>query len=423
MIIAIEDIWIGLIENLDIEKIYNAIITVLINIDWGGIAQRIFEFLGFAIVKTNPVYIAIKIAEYIKKGLDKAKEYFQKKVEECGGNVIEGVFIGITDALSSIGQWIIDNIFKPFIDGFKKAFEINSPSKVMIKMGGYIIDGLKEGLTGIWDKVKGTFDGLVSNISTKFLEAKNNVFEWGKSVKDKIKETWETASGKVREKASEIGQNIQTKFNNAKTTITTWAENVKTTWDKHWNHLSNSINLDNAKNTITRFKDDVSDKLSNLGEDAREWGSDLVDNLASGIRNNMATVTNAASSVANKIKSYLHFSEPDVGPLSNFHTYMPDMINLMVSGIRENSNKLTTELQGLTTDMSYIIKTPQIDSNSNIIKTNNLFADSVDKTNNINSNANIKIQIGAETLFDEFIEYINEKTIRTGKNVIVRVGD
>lgn len=64
------------------------------------------------------------------------------------------------------------------------------------------------------------------------------------------------------------------------------------------------------------------------------WGRDMIDNLVKGIQEGISAVGDAVKSVADKIKAFLHFSEPDEGPLSNFHTFMPDMIKLMVSGIR-----------------------------------------------------------------------------------------
>lgn len=59
-------------------------------------------------------------------------------------------------------------------------------------------------------------------------------------------------------------------------------------------------------------------------------------NMANGIRNATSKVSSAVSNVASKIKSLIGFSEPEDGPLSDFHTYMPDMIDLMVLGIRKN---------------------------------------------------------------------------------------
>lgn len=36
------------------------------------------------------------------------------------------------------------------------------------------------------------------------------------------------------------------------------------------------------------------------------------------------------------MSSYLHFSEPDVGALSDFHTWMPDMMRGLAQGIDDN---------------------------------------------------------------------------------------
>ena len=48
----------------------------------------------------------------------------------------------------------------------------------------------------------------------------------------------------------------------------------------------------------------------------------------------------AARNIAETIASYIHFSEPDVGPLSDFSTYAPDMIDTFVKGIEDNKNKI-----------------------------------------------------------------------------------
>ena len=65
------------------------------------------------------------------------------------------------------------------------------------------------------------------------------------------------------------------------------------------------------------------------------WGSDLVSNIADGIWSGIGWITDAVSSIADTIASFLHFSEPDVGPLSNFHTFMPDMMKQLAQGMKD----------------------------------------------------------------------------------------
>lgn len=70
--------------------------------------------------------------------------------------------------------------------------------------------------------------------------------------------------------------------------------------------------------------------------DAKNWGRDLISNFISGIRAKWDSLKSTVGQTAASIKAYLGFSEPETGPLSNFHTFAPDMIDLWVKGIRQN---------------------------------------------------------------------------------------
>lgn len=81
-----------------------------------------------------------------------------------------------------------------------------------------------------------------------------------------------------------------------------------------------------------------------LAEMALGWGKDLIDNFVGGIKNSINKVGEAVSNVANKVKSFLGFSEPEEGPLSDFHTYAPDMIDLFTEGLQQSRAKISSTL-------------------------------------------------------------------------------
>ena len=85
--------------------------------------------------------------------------------------------------------------------------------------------------------------------------------------------------------------------------------------------------------------------FKNIPAMAIKWGKDLIDNFVGGIKSKISAVINAVSGVASTVKSFLGFSEPEKGPLSNFHTYAPDMMNLFIQGIRDNEKKLTDQIE------------------------------------------------------------------------------
>ena len=55
--------------------------------------------------------------------------------------------------------------------------------------------------------------------------------------------------------------------------------------------------------------------------------------------------------VADTIKSYLHFSVPDVGPLTDYESWMPDFIQGMAKGIDDNKYRLVDAVQSMAGDM------------------------------------------------------------------------
>jgi len=72
-------------------------------------------------------------------------------------------------------------------------------------------------------------------------------------------------------------------------------------------------------------------------EVASDWGADIIEGLVNGILGGISYVEEAVSSVASTIRDFIGFSEPERGPLSNFHTYMPDMFDLLTEGIEDGA--------------------------------------------------------------------------------------
>ena len=77
---------------------------------------------------------------------------------------------------------------------------------------------------------------------------------------------------------------------------------------------------------------------------AKQWGSDLIGNFINGIKQKWEDLKNTVSGAAGIVGSYLHFSEPDEGPLKNFHTYAPDMMKLFAQGIKDNEHLVTDQI-------------------------------------------------------------------------------
>lgn len=95
-------------------------------------------------------------------------------------------------------------------------------------------------------------------------------------------------------------------------------------------------NIPEIISAVGRINEEISTKFKELISKALSWGADLISNFVSGIKNGFGKIKSAMSGLANVVRSHIHFSEPDVGPLSDFHTYAPDMMKQFAKGIDEN---------------------------------------------------------------------------------------
>lgn len=114
---------------------------------------------------------------------------------------------------------------------------------------------------------------------------------------------------------------------------------------------------------VNSVKDGFMEKV----EAAKNWGKDLIDNFIDGIKAKWEKLKSTVTDLASTIKSLLGFSEPEEGPLSNFHTYAPDMMELFASGIKENLNLITDAMGTVTGTIAADFSTAQISPNYSAI--------------------------------------------------------
>lgn len=279
------------------DKIYNAFKDFIKNVDWGELGNSIFNFLGSAI---GAAFLAI--GTVISEVIDDIKDYFKKYIDEAnfgddGTNIIMGVLTGIVDALKNIGKWIWNHIFTPFINGFKDAFGIHSPSKVMAEMGGYIIDGLKNGLKGIWEKVKSIFIDLKDRIVEKFKETWNkikevfnidNIKNHFNNIVSGIKNVFNTVTAPIKKAFSNAWDGIKSIFGAVKDWFAEHVTNpIKNAFSSMWDGIKGILNLlIDGINTlikgINKIQFDVPDWVPKIG--GKKWGFNIkeIPKLATG---------------------------------------------------------------------------------------------------------------------------------------------
>ena len=196
----------GLIASMILTNPFYTLIALIFTPEGNKLTSSASELVGSIIgaLLSAIVGAAKRIGEIGTEIWNTIKTHFDKYVDWEGTpeEIVEGLFNGIVDAIKGVGNWIYNNIWIPFRDGFKKAFDINSPSKKMENFGGYIIDGLYNGITGgiakikkactdTWKAIKEKFSGVGTWFETTFKNAwqkVKDVFSKGGKIFNGIKE-------------------------------------------------------------------------------------------------------------------------------------------------------------------------------------------------------------------------------------------
>lgn len=222
-------------------------------------------------------------------------------------------------------------------------------------------ENVKEKTSETWETVTSTLSEKWEDIKTTLSETwesiETTVSETWETVKEKTSETWENIKSNLSEKWESIKSSASATWDSLKTTVSTTWDNVKektsTTWEnikstltEKWESIKTSASntWDSMKTAVsqawTSIKTTIKTTINDIIQSALTWGSDMVSNFASGISSAWGTLKSSVSSMAGHVKSFVGFSEPEEGPLSDFHTYAPDMMELFAKGIKDNEYKV-----------------------------------------------------------------------------------
>lgn len=259
----------GLFENFNIGdvliKLRDGILDYIKSGKLTELTEKLFHSLGS--ILGNLVSSGINtMIDNIRKAINLweiIKTYFQDQIEEAGGNVAQGILNGIVEGIKNIGDWIYEHIFKPFIDGFKNAFQIHSPSKVMSEMGGYIIQGLLDGINNLKAKVKEVWENIKSAFTTVTATLKDSFSNtW-----NKIKDGWGALVSKTAQKTAALKNSftptwnkMRNSWNAVKNKTATKTAKLKDSFSSAWKKIKNSWK--NIKSTSATVVVSIKDKLT-----------------------------------------------------------------------------------------------------------------------------------------------------------------
>lgn len=190
-----------------------------------------------------------------------------------GNSIIEGIKNGIASAMRAIKNWIKKWVVDPIVNAFKSLFRINSPSKVFEEFGGFLMQGLLNGIGAAVD--------LVANIWKGIKDTAGKI--WG-STKDLASNIWGATGGAIISTMSDARDSAKERFtsmrDNAKERFTSIKDNSKEQFNKVKDNITGSLSTarDKAKDRFTTIRDNGRDRFTSLRDNSKDRFTSLRDN-------------------------------------------------------------------------------------------------------------------------------------------------
>lgn len=298
--------------------------------------------------------IAVAVWEALKEFFVAAWEFI-KTTAETVWNALAGFFTGLWEGIKNTFTTVV-NAISNFLSTMWNTIK---------SVAETIWNAISTFFTTIWNGIKTVVTTVVTAISTFLTTAWNTIKTVITTVLNAIKTVfstvWNAIKNVVTTVVNGIKNTITTVWNGIKNTVTTVVNAIKTAvstaFSAMWNGIKNTIS--GIYNTIKNGFTNAVNFIKNLASSAFSWGADIINGIVNGIKSCIGKVKDAVCSVADTIKSFLHFSVPDEGPLTEYESWMPDFMSGLAKGIEKSKGMVKDAVSGLAADM---VVNPQVNA-------------------------------------------------------------
>jgi len=220
-----------------------------------------------------------------------------------------------------------------------------------------VMNAIHTVISTVWNTIKTVITTIITAIRTVITTAwntiKNTVTTVVNAIHTVISMVFNTIKTVVSSVMNAISSTVSTIWNNVKNTVSSVVGTIKDAVSNAFNNIFSGIKntMSNIFNAVKNGFANVKDHITGLASQAFDWGKDMVMGIVNGIKSCIGAVGNAVSSVADKIRSFLHFSVPDEGPLTDYESWMPDFMKGLAKGIEDSRGLIKSAMKNVSADM------------------------------------------------------------------------
>lgn len=215
-------------------------------------------------------------------------------------------------------------------------------------------EGFRNAVINVWNAFKDTVGNVITSVGG-FID---NLIAWFQALPGNIGAFLSEVIGNVQNWASNMVSRASAAGSNFVNGVVSFISGLPSAvWNWLSSALTNAWNFAGqlaqaGANAASGLVNNIIGTISGLPGQLYNWGVDMISGIANGIRSAIHKVTSAVSDVAGKIKSFLHFSRPDEGPLAEYESWMPDMVEGLSESLRKASPELINQTEALANGMS-----------------------------------------------------------------------
>ena len=270
-----------------------------------------------------------------------------KTIIETVFNVIKTVITTIWEAIKGVFTTVF-NVIKTLVTTYFNIY------KTIIQTVLTIIQTV---ITTVWNTIKTVITTVLNAIKTIFSTVwnaiKTIISAVVSGIKGLITGDFTAVKNSITTIMNTIKSTITTIWNTIRSTISTVLGAIKGAVTSVFNGIVNAVKgaMGNVLNAVKTGFSNVKNHITGLASQAFTWGKDLVMGIVNGIKSCIGAVGDAVKGVADKIKSFLHFSVPDEGPLTDYESWMPDFMGGLAKGIEKSRGMIQKAVSGVSSDM------------------------------------------------------------------------
>lgn len=282
--------------------------------------------------------MADAVADVIPKIIDAIVAALPQLLD-AAAKIVKSLAQGIFDNLPTIIEVAAELILN-LATGLAQALPTLIPTivEVVFQIAEMLLDNIDIIIDAAMQLIEGLTMGLIAAMPIILEKAPVIIDKLAQAIARNLPKLIELGVRLVVAIVQGIIQNLPQMVDSAGQVVTAMINGIKS-------YFSNMYQV--ASELIGKFRDAV----KSMAIQAVTWGADLIQGLINGIKSKIGAITEAVSGVASKIKSFLHFSVPDEGPLTDYETWMPDFMKGLAAGIERNKHLVTDAVRGLAGDM------------------------------------------------------------------------